>query len=135
MGRPKNCGRCNKPKTQCKCGRPPKVTTKIKDKLEKAFAMSFTDEEARLYADLAMSTFYDYCRNNPEFSEKKETLKKKPNIKAKMNILESLNNGDVKDSQWWLERKSKGEFGTKTETDLNIITPVIKDDIPNGSKP
>jgi len=119
MARPKNCGRCNKTPKKCNCGRPTVMTPETIEKLEKAFAMSFTDTEACLYANISTSTFYDYCKSNPKFSDKKEALKKHPNIKAKMNILSSLDNGDINDSKWWLERKSKDEFGTKNTTDLN----------------
>ena len=47
-------------------------------------------------------------------------LKKKPNLKAKMNILAKVNQNDVDASKWWLERKSKDEFSTKQERDTKV---------------
>lgn len=101
--------------------RPTVMTAETIKKLEEAFMNAFTDEEACLYADISIRTLYDYCEKNPQFSHKKETLKKKPNIKAKLNILKSLNEGDVKDSQWWLERKSRDEFSIKSKSELQHL--------------
>lgn len=113
-------------------GRPTVMTPEIIAKLEEAFMNAFTDEEACLYADIGTSTLYNYGEKHPEFLERKEQLKKKPNIKAKLNILKSLNEGDVKDSQWWLERKSKNEFSTKSESvhkgdkDNPLVTRIVR---------
>ena len=103
---------------------PSKMTPETIQKLEMAFANSFTDTEACLYAGIWLSTLYDYCKANPKFSDKKEALKKKPNLKAKQNIIQSMNDWNIQDSKRWLERKSKDEFSTKVEND-NTIT--VKD--------
>lgn len=97
--------------------RPTVIDNAVLSKLEYAFVNSFTDDEACLYADIAPATLYRYIENNPEFWERKEMLKKNPNIKAKLNWIKKLEWEDYIASKEWLERKSKAEFSLKVETD------------------
>lgn len=103
-------------------GKPHVMTSIMLEKLKVAFAMGFTDVEACLYCDLATSTLTDYCSKNPDFRELKEALKEKPKMKAKLVVLNSINNSEkenrkqtIDDAKWYLERKAKNEFGTRTE--------------------
>jgi len=105
--------------------KPHKMTAETIEELKKAFANSFTDVEASLYVWIAPRTLYDYCSKYPDFAELKETLKHKPNIKAKLNKIKAIWEGNLQESGWWLERKSKDEFSTKvvgenTNKNLNI---------------
>lgn len=101
-------------------GRPTKMTEEVVKKLLDAFSYSFSDSEACLYAWISKQTLYDYCKKYPEFTDQKEELKKKPNIKAKMNWIKKINEEDYWASKEWLERKSKDEFSLKKEVDNNI---------------
>ncbi|GCF92489.1 hypothetical protein NRIC_03800 [Enterococcus florum] len=94
-----------------KRGRPKKINDDVLRKLEYAFSYGLTDKEACVVADIAPSTLYKYCEQNPLFSERKEELKNQPIIKAKMNLVDALKAGDAKTSVWYLERKARGEFG------------------------
>lgn len=120
-----------------KGGRPTVMTPEVVAKLEEAFMYAFSDAEACLYANISKNALYDYCQRNPEFTNRKELLKKKPNIKAKLNILKGINSGDIDDSKWWLERKSKEEFSLRKENtgaDGGSLSILITDDI-DGSEP
>ncbi|MDT2685818.1 hypothetical protein [Enterococcus gallinarum] len=94
-----------------KRGRPKKITDEVLQKLEQGFLFGFTDEEACLHADIGTSTLYSYCQENPEFSERKEQLKNRPKMRAKINIAKTMEKGDVELSKWYLERKARDEFG------------------------
>ena len=94
------------------------------EELKKAFAMGFTDDEACLYADVWVRAFYDYCTENEDFRELKELLKQKPKMKAKINVLESINSKNplatkekLETSKWYLERKAKDEFSLRSEVE------------------
>ncbi len=100
-------------------GRPTVIDNDTLTKLEFAFSHSFTDEEASLYANISPRTLYRYIEENEEFWQRKEILKKQPNIKAKLNWIKKMNEDDYIASKEWLERKSKGEFSTKQEVDNN----------------
>jgi len=86
-------------------GRPTSITKDRLQKLEQAFLMGCTDVEACLYADVAPSTMYLYASNNPEFSERKETLKQNPVMKARGVILDLLEDGDSNTAHKVIDRK------------------------------
>lgn len=100
------------------------MTKEILDKLEQAFMSWFTDEEASLYADIHIDTLYKYCQKNPKFSIRKELLKRKPWMQAKLNIVNSINGWDLTDSKWRAERKMRDEFSLRQETTWKDWDPI-----------
>jgi len=86
-------------------GRPSVVTPDAILKLETAFLMGCTDQEACLAADISMSTLYLYGQKNPEFSDRKELLKQNPVYKARGVVLESLHLGDINTAHKVIDRK------------------------------
>ena len=74
-----------------------------------------SDREACIYADIAVSTLYDYCKKHKEFSERKELLKDNIKMKSKLNVAHGIKKGDINLSLWYLERKCKDEFSPKQE--------------------
>lgn len=105
------------PKDYAKIGRPTVMTAETLNKLEQAFSIGCTDEEACVFADISRQTMYAYISENPEFSDKKEALKKKPILKAKNTVVKNLDNPDM--ALKYLERKCKNEFSTKVINDNN----------------
>jgi len=128
MARPKLCGRCRKQKrpkgkafkdlpNYCECGRPTKFDQLTILKLEEAFANGLSDEQACAYANVSKTPFYNYQQKNPQFKERKEQLKMRPDIKAKSTAVKSLEEPIY---AWrWLERKDP-EFLPKTATKETI---------------
>lgn len=101
------------PKNYLKMGRPTVFTTEVLQKLEAGFKIGLTDEECCAYADIAMSSLYNYQNQNPDFLDKKDKWKQNPIAKAKNTIFQNLD--DPNTAKWYLERKKKDEFGTRTE--------------------
>lgn len=95
-------------------GRKTVMTQETLQDLKKAFAWSFSDEEACLYAKISTSTLYNYCKKDPDFAKQKELLKKQPNLKAKINWINEIQKENYTASKERLERKSSNEFSTKT---------------------
>lgn len=62
---------------------------KVKE-LEKWFTYWFNDEEACLQAEIPTSTFYDYCRNNPDWADRRQVLKKSTTMHAKMIVAKKV---------------------------------------------
>lgn len=116
MARPKNCGKCRKPKTECKCGRPTVMTETVLLKLEKAFMNAFSDEMACLYADISETALYNYCKENPEFAKRKEVLKLNPNLTAQKTLVDDLTN--TGGARWWAEKKMP-DFMPKSKVELS----------------
>ncbi len=95
-------------------GRPSKMTDEVLDKLRHAFLIGATNAEACGYADIGERTLYDYLAENEEFSQKIEQWKNEPILKAKTTVVKNLDK-DVKNAQWYLERKKKDEFAVRQE--------------------
>lgn len=98
-----------------KVGRPTAIDANILAKLRDAFSYAATDEEACQQANISPATLYRYIEENPEFWEEKERLKNMPNFTAKKVIISQIQEWDEKSAQWWLERKAKNEFSTRSE--------------------
>lgn len=96
-------------------GRPTVMTPETIAKLEEAFLNGATDKEAIFQANISSATFYNYCEKNPDFVERKEALKDQVKYRARRNIVKAIEEGDKTLSQWYLERKVKGEFAQRTE--------------------
>lgn len=76
-------------------------------KLESFFVRGLSDREACLLANINPDTLYTYCNEHPEFSERKELLKERVKTRAKLNISNAIEDGDIDISKWYLERRDK----------------------------
>ena len=77
--------------------------------------MGCSDIEACLYADISKTALYNYQQKNPSFVDQKEQWKEQLTLKARTVIANALNNKDENTAKWYLERKAKNEFNTRTE--------------------
>ena len=109
-------------------GRPTLMTDETLKKLEEAFALGCTDSEACFYADISHQTLYNYQEKHPEFVERKEALKQRPILQARQTVIANLKS-DVKNAQWFLERKAKNEFSAKQEVEISTDYKTTKDKI------
>lgn len=137
MARPKNCNKCNKPKRPrgkkfkdaegyCMCGRPTVMTPDVIAKLEAAFTNAFSDEQACAYANISVDALYDYQKENPEFTKRKQQLKLRPDITAKQTIVNNL--GTPSDAWRWLERRDP-EFRPTTKVEHGGAVELIEGEI------
>lgn len=108
------------PKDYLPTGRPTKVTPEVVTKLEQAFSMGCTDEEACLFADISRMSLQRYQEAHPSFRDRKALLKQKLVLKARSVIAEALNRKDENTAKWYLERKKKDEFSQKIEQDISL---------------
>ena len=95
-------------------GRPTKMTAGLVEKLEYAFSIGCTDEEACFYADINKATLYNYQDKHPEFIDRKNALKTRPVFLARESVIKGFR-GDPSHALRFLERKVKGEFSLRTE--------------------
>lgn len=121
-GRPKKCGRCNKPKYTkkpdvliCKCGKPTVMTPEVIAKLDHAFSLGVSDKLAYNFAGISADAFYDYLRVNPMYSERRAELRSKLSLKAVHNVAKSIQNENIDDSKWYLERRHRSDYSTRQE--------------------
>lgn len=97
-------------------GRPTVMTDDVLRKLEDAFLRGLSDRQACLYAGIAASVLYEYQKERPEFSERKTLLKENVKMRARLNVHNAIDNGDIDASWRYLERKDESfKPTTKTE--------------------
>lgn len=118
-------------------GRPQTVTDQIVRKLELAFAYDCTVEEACILAGLPRSTYYDFLKETPAFSDNIELLRTIPFLVARKVILSGIES-DPNLALKYLERKLKKEFSLKLELGhsgavqtTHDLAPDVKDAIDN----
>lgn len=111
-------------------GRPTKFDESTLQKLNEAFAIGASDKEACFYADVSPAALYNYQEKHPEFVERKEALKERPVLLARQTVLKSMES-DPATARWYLERKSRQEFATRTEVEqsgeLNLKLKDLED--------
>lgn len=124
----------NKKKLKNPVGRPTVMDKTVLAKLEDAFIIGLSDRKACAYAGINPSSLYDYQKLHPEYTERKEALKLRPDIKAQQTVVLSL--GDPLNAWKWLERKdpdfrpsSKLEHSGKIETERVLVTPDVQEAI------
>ena len=105
-------------------GRSTVFTKEVVEKLENAFSQGFNDSDAAILAGISREAIYDYCKRYPEFSTKKEALKRRPLLSSIVLINKAIREGDVNTAKWYAERKGKDEFSLRTET--KEIDPVVR---------
>ena len=88
-----------------------KMTPETIQKLEAAFAIDATIEEACLYAGISPSTYHNWINNNPDLLEKFTALRNTPILKARQTVVGSL--GDANHAFKYMERKRPEEFMPK----------------------
>lgn len=96
-----------------KWGRPTAWTDEVNDKIKNAFLFGFNNIEACAFAEISEETLYKRLGEDEDFSKKVKLWKQNPFLKAKATVYGKLNEPDT--AKWYLERRRKDEFGTRTE--------------------
>jgi len=94
--------------------RPTVMTDEVVQKLEYAFALGCSDEEACFYADIAKQTLYNYQEKTEGFLDRKEALKSRPIFLARETLIKGIQR-DPDLALKMLERKNKAEFSLRQE--------------------
>lgn len=99
-------------------GRPSVMNQETLLKLNEAFALGCSDEEACYVAGIGKTALYKYQQDHPEFTEHKAALKERPVYLARQSVI----NGFEKNAELalkYLERKKKDEFSLRTDITTN----------------
>lgn len=87
-----------------------KQTPETIHKLEEAFAIDATVEEACYYANIAPSTYYLWVSENEELLENFNRLRNKPILLARQTVVKKITES-YSNAMDYLKRKKKQEFG------------------------
>jgi len=106
-------------------GRPTVMTPAVISKLEHAFGIDCTVQEACAYADISLPPLYDYMKKNQDFAENVARLREKPVLAARNSVVSKLHKGYM--AQWYLEKKRPDEFGNRDRGGVVNITLQLDD--------
>jgi len=98
-----------------KTGRPSSITEEIIQKFEQCYRDGSTDREACLVTGIPESTYYENLKNNKDFSDRIDIAKEYTTQLAKAIIARKVARGDLDTAKWWVERKNKKAFSSRTE--------------------
>ncbi len=97
-----------------KTGRPTVMTQAVVGKLEHAFVYDCTVEEACLYAGISPDTYYTFCKQYPDFSERIAMLRHAPYLVIRKTLIAAAEH-DADLALKYLERKLPMEFSTRAQ--------------------
>ena len=90
------------------------MTEEVIAKIEEELKNGASLKQACFLANIAYRTVYNYFDKFPDFKERCDMLQHLPNYVARKNIVSKINEGDVDESHYWLDRKDK-EFKPKSD--------------------
>lgn len=91
-------------------------TGKVVSDLVYAFQRDFTDEEACLYAGIGHDSYYRWRKESEEFTAMIKKAKSLSFVKSKEIIFQELEKGEVNRAEWFLERRQKDRYSSRTES-------------------
>lgn len=106
-----------------KGGRPPKLTPETVTKLEQAFSIDATVEEACFFANISRKTYYEWIKDNPELGDRFDALRQRPVLAARQTVVDSLHQPHY--AFEYLKRKRKAEFSDRQEVTGADGQPVV----------
>ena len=98
-------------------GRPTVMTNDVIAKLELAYTADANNTQACDFAGISEDSLYAYIRKNPDFRDKIECWKQRLKLGAKMNVKNTIADGDKDMSKWYLEKTDNG-FNPKQKQEL-----------------
>ena len=118
-------------KKPSKVGRPRAISRTITAKLEEAFRIGATIEDACTYVGIDPATLYREMDRDADFAKKIEISRRYVKLRAKRNVSESIIKGSVEDAKWWLEHKHSDEFSKRPDVAVqvnNFTVDFVEDD-------
>jgi hypothetical protein len=110
--------------------------------LEGFLSMGFSLKKACSLADLPYSTIRDIISTYEPLRAKTRALQNTVNVKARENIINSIEQGNINDSKWWVERfdhtepqdspvfgGEKEAYQTVLETKIELETTPLEEEV------
>lgn len=112
-------------------GRPTKMTKQVLAKLESAFKVGATDQQACGFAGISVDTLYRFERKFEDFRKLKDTWKQDIVLQSRMVVAEAITKQkSVPDAWSMLRAKEKGEFAEqrniKIEEERTITVEMLE---------
>ena len=95
-------------------GRPTVMTPEVIETIEKELKNGATLAQASFLAGISLKTIYNYFETNPSFKDRSILLQGMVAYRARVNIKNKIEGGDIDTSKYWLDRKDK-DFKPKSD--------------------
>lgn len=102
-------------------GAPSKFTPETVKMVCNALAAGNTRRASCRYAGISHETFYQWLKDQPDFSDAVEKAEADAEVRHVANIAKAANDGTWTASAWWLERRQPADWGRKDRIDLNLL--------------
>ena len=76
--------------------------------------------EACLAAGISKDAYYRFLKREEGFKDRFDQLMERPVLKARVRVVEAIDEGDTGSAKWLLERKRPQEFGAKSQIDIDV---------------
>lgn len=93
----------------------PCISERLRAKLAKAYRRGLNHREAAVHCGIKHSDLMEYLSHDESFRMRAEGLQEHLAIQAKMNVAKSIEEGKMKPTQWYLERRRPEEFSSKAD--------------------
>lgn len=110
----------NESPEETKIGRPTVFTEEVVRGLEAAFRDGAHVYEACKAVGIDPSTYYKKLKIDETFSTRMSLAQEYITELARGVVARTIQKGDDDNSKWWLERKAKAEFSTKSEVQSTV---------------
>src|SRR4051812_14240705 len=94
-------------------GRKTVMTPEVVRKLEEAFSMDCTDEEACAFAGIGERTYYDHKAQDEAFSQRMERSKRFAFVLAKKTVRRAREQNDATLAIRWLKNRQRDRYHEK----------------------
>jgi hypothetical protein len=91
-----------------------KMTEETLRKLDEAFAIDASIEEACYFANIGPTTYYEWVKEMPQLAERFNRLRQRPVLTARQTVNEKMKES-YSNAMDYLKRKKKLEFGDSTD--------------------
>lgn len=88
---------------------------KIIQSIKPYLQLEYDLKNACLLAGVPYTTVRNWVNKDNALSIQIEAWQNMVKAKARQNVVKEINGGDTQESKWWLERREKKEFSTRTE--------------------
>jgi len=88
---------------------------KIIQSIKPYLQLEYDLKNACLLAGVPYTTVRNWVNKDNALGVQIEAWQNMVKAKARQNVVKEINKGDTQESKWWLERREKKEFSTRTE--------------------
>ena len=110
-----------KRKNSDKAGRPSEFTDEVVKKLEEAFSIDATVEEACFYADISRQSYYNNVKEGTALFDRFKALRERPVLLARQTAVSKITESYANAIDY-LKRKRKDEFSEQHRSSVDITT-------------